>query len=176
MNNMKYRMQDYLGLPYSHYHVYFCFVSDFLSGKKEKNLNRLNRLLKNLSLYLFVLSSVYGHYFINRSFFLSWPALMPIYWNKRKRLHKKTIQLPQDSLLTPTWPSFYLFGTPIWPPWHDALLQDCCEQLTHHYFVMHWCTATWMLLTCLLTNFLEWAKLLRMLQLVKGINSTGKRI
>ena len=32
------------------------------------------------------------------------------------------------------------------------------------------------MLTCLLTNFLEWAKLLRMLQLKKGKNSTGKHI
>ena len=30
---------------------------------------------------------------------------MQIYWNKRKRLHKKRVQFPQD------W-----FGTPIWPP------------------------------------------------------------
>ena len=25
-----------------------------------------------------------------------WPASMQIYWNKRKRLHKKTVQLPED--------------------------------------------------------------------------------
>ena len=35
-------------------------------------------------------------------FSLTWPASMQIYWNKRKRLHKKRIQLPQE------W-----FGTPI---------------------------------------------------------------
>lgn len=41
MNKMKYRIQDNLGLPYSNYHVSFCFEFDFLSGKKEKkNLNR----------------------------------------------------------------------------------------------------------------------------------------
>ena len=34
---------------------------------------------------------------------------MQIYWNKRKRLHKKRVQLPQDCL-----------GTPIWPPWRHV--------------------------------------------------------
>ena len=42
-------------------------------------------------------------------FSLTWPAFMQIYWNKRKRLHKKRIQLPQD------W-----FGTPTWPPWRHV--------------------------------------------------------
>ena len=41
----------------------------------------------------------------NRVFSLTWPASMQIYGNKRKRLYKKGVQLPQD------W-----FGTPIWPP------------------------------------------------------------
>ena len=36
MNDMKYRIQDYLGLTYSNYHVSFCFDFDFLSGKKKK--------------------------------------------------------------------------------------------------------------------------------------------
>ena len=65
MNNMKYRIQNYLGLPYSNYHVSFCFEFDFLPGTKEKkNLNRLSRLFKKIYyVYLFVLSSVYGHYF-----------------------------------------------------------------------------------------------------------------
>ena len=44
--------------------------------------------------------------------FVTWPASMQIYWNKRKRLHKKRVQLPRD------W-----FGKPTWPPWrHVALL------------------------------------------------------
>ena len=38
----------------------------------------------------------------NRVFSLTWPASMQIYWNERKRLHKKRVQLPED-----------LFGTPI---------------------------------------------------------------
>ena len=32
----------------------------------------------------------------NRVFSLTWPASMQIYWKKRKRLHKKGVQLPQD--------------------------------------------------------------------------------
>ena len=34
---------------------------------------------------------------------------MQIYWSKRKRLHKKRVQLPED------W-----FGTPTWPPWRHV--------------------------------------------------------
>ena len=45
---------------------------------------------------------------------------MLIYWKKRKFLHKKRIQLPQDCLGTPTWPLFHCFGTPIWPPWRHV--------------------------------------------------------
>ena len=51
-----------------------------------------------------------------RAFSLTWPASMLIYWNKRKFLHKKRLQLPQGCLGTPTWPPFYCFGAPIWPP------------------------------------------------------------
>ena len=43
-----------------------------------------------------------------------------IYWNKRKQLHKKRDQLPQDWFGTPTWPPFHCFGTPIWPPWRHV--------------------------------------------------------
>ena len=42
---------------------------------------------------------------------------MQIYWNKRKRLHKKRVQLPRDRFGRPTWPPFHCFRTPIWPPW-----------------------------------------------------------
>ena len=55
-----------------------------------------------------------------RVFSLTWPAFMQIYWNKRKRLHKKRVQLPEDWFGTPTWPPFYCFGTPIWPPWRHV--------------------------------------------------------
>ena len=50
-------------------------------------------------------------------FSLTWPASIQIYWNKRKRLHKKRVQLPEDWFGTPTWPPIHCFGTPIWPPW-----------------------------------------------------------
>ena len=50
----------------------------------------------------------------------TWPACMQIYWNKRKRLHKKRVQLPQDWFGTQTWPPFHCFGTQIWPPWHHV--------------------------------------------------------
>ena len=52
----------------------------------------------------------------NRAFSLTWSASMQIYWNKRKRLHKKRAQLPEDWFGTPTWLLFHCFGTPIWPP------------------------------------------------------------
>ena len=56
----------------------------------------------------------------DRAFSLTWPASMLIYWNKRKQLHEKRVQLPQDFLGTPTWPPFHCFGTPIWPPWRHV--------------------------------------------------------
>ena len=56
----------------------------------------------------------------NRVFSLTRPASMQIYWSKRKRLHKKRVQLPQDWFGTPTWPPFHCFGTPIWPPWRHV--------------------------------------------------------
>ena len=55
-----------------------------------------------------------------RAFSLTWPAYMQIYCNKRKRLHKKRVQLPEDWFGTPTWPPFHCFGTPIWPPWRHV--------------------------------------------------------
>ena len=54
------------------------------------------------------------NYTCDRVFSLTWPASMQIYWNKRKRLHKKRVRLPQD--WWPTWPPFHCFGTQIWPP------------------------------------------------------------
>ena len=51
-----------------------------------------------------------------RAFSLTWPVAMQIYWNKRKCLHKKRVQLPQDWFGTPTWPPFHCFGTPMWLP------------------------------------------------------------
>ena len=39
---------------------------------------------------------------IYRAFSLTWPECMLIYWNKRKHLHEKRVQLPEDFLGTPT--------------------------------------------------------------------------
>ena len=39
-----------------------------------------------------------------RAFSPTWPASMQIYWSKRKLLHKKRVQLPEDILGTPMWP------------------------------------------------------------------------
>ena len=40
--------------------------------------------------------------------------------DKRKSLHKKTVQLPQDWFVTTTWPPIHCFGTPIWLPWRHV--------------------------------------------------------
>ena len=48
-----------------------------------------------------------------RAFSLTWPARMQIYRNKKKCLHEKRVQLPEDWSGTPTWPLFHCFGTPI---------------------------------------------------------------
>ena len=61
-----------------------------------------------------------------RVFSLTWPAYMQIYWNKRKRLHKKRVQLPED------W-----FGTPTWPPWrHVKILYKL--QITRETSLVDW--------------------------------------
>ena len=39
---------------------------------------------------------------------------------KKKRLHKKRVQLPQDWFETPTWPPLHCFGTPIWLRWRHV--------------------------------------------------------
>ena len=57
---------------------------------------------------------------INTAFSRRWPASMLIYLNKRKHLHEKRVQLPQDWFRTLTWPPFHCFGTPIWPPWRHV--------------------------------------------------------
>ena len=58
--------------------------------------------------------------FYYRAFSLTWSASVQIYRNKRKRLHKKRVQLPKDWFGTQTWPPFFCFGTPIWPPWRHV--------------------------------------------------------
>ena len=43
--------------------------------------------------------------YYNGAFLLTWPESMQIYLNKRKRLHNKRVQLPQDffAAATTTW-------------------------------------------------------------------------
>ena len=55
-----------------------------------------------------------------RVFSLTWPASMQIYWNKKKRLPKKRVQLPEYWFGTPKWRPFHCFGTSIWPPWRHV--------------------------------------------------------
>ena len=85
MKNMKYRIQDYLGLP--NYHVPFCFEFDFLSGKKGKKTEQAKQTFKkNLSrIFICVVLSIRALF----SIWPTWPASVSIYWNKRKRLHIK---------------------------------------------------------------------------------------
>ena len=139
MNNMKYRIQDYLGLPYGNYHVSFCFEFDFLSGKKDKkNLDRLSRLLKKIyHIFICFVLNIWALFSIDH--FHPHGQLQCQFIGTKESVYilKKTVKLAQDILGTLTWPSFHCFGTPIWPPWRDVkmlyILQDFCEQLSHHF-------------------------------------------
>ena len=51
---------------------------------------------------------------------LTCPAAMQIHWNKRKCLHMKRIQLPQDWFGSTTWPPIHCFWTQIWLPWRHV--------------------------------------------------------
>ena len=84
----------------------------------------------------FVRTKISWMHTIYRVFSLTWPASMQTYWNKRKRLHKKRVQLPEDWFGTPTWPPFHCFGTPIWPPWrHVKTLYWNSREVKHHVYV-----------------------------------------
>ena len=72
-----------------------------------------------------------------RVFSLAWPAFIQIYWNKRKRLHKKRVQLPQDWFGTLTWPPFHCFETPIWPPWRHVKTLYTILSLLYMYLIIH---------------------------------------
>ena len=69
-------------------------------------------------------------------FSLTWPASMQIYWNKRKRLHKKRVQLPQDWFGTQTWPPFHCFRTQMWPPRRDVKTHNTCEVSVEVWFLL----------------------------------------
>ena len=60
---------------------------------------------------------------------------MQIYWNKRKRLHKKRVQLPQDWFGTPTLPPFHYLGHEY--GWHDVMWKhSMVAQLIAHKAVI----------------------------------------
>ena len=80
---------------------------------------------------IWILCSVFSSYddwalssttFKYRVFSLMWPECMQIYYNRRKRLNNKKVQLPKDWFGTPTWPLFHCLGTPILPPWRENTL------------------------------------------------------
>ena len=67
---------------------------------------------------------------------------MQIYWNKRKRFHKKRVQLPKDWFGTTTWRPFHCFGTPIWPPWRHV--KTLYTLVTYRVkFLRHWYEIRW---------------------------------
>ena len=90
-------------------------------AEKENDWNHyclwgIRNKIARLKLYYVTLTRVYplctcALWVSYRVFSLTWPASMQIYWNKRKRLHKKRVQLPEDWFGTPTWPPFHCFGT-----------------------------------------------------------------
>ena len=88
-----------------------CLYTSHCNVKKRKiiPLFTCNGVLRKLNFQAFY-----------RVFSLTWPTSMQIYWNKRKRLHKKRVQLPEDWFGAPSWPPFHCFGTPIWPPWRHV--------------------------------------------------------
>ena len=59
---------------------------------------------------------------------------------KRKHLHKKTVQLPEDWFGTPTWPPFHCFWTPVWPPWRHV--KTLCNQSTTTGVFFAWACST----------------------------------
>lgn len=42
-------------------------------------------------------------FLVNRAFSFTWQTAMQIFYDKRRRLHKKRVKLPRDWLRTPTW-------------------------------------------------------------------------
>ena len=97
----------------------------FLFTSSTKRETRHFHVLRNVQKSVMHMQSCW---FANRVFSLTWPASMQICCNKRKRLHKKRVQLLEDWFGTPTWPPFHCFGTPIWLPWRHVktLYKTCC--------------------------------------------------
>ena len=55
-----------------------------------------------------------------RAFSLTWPAAILDYWNKRRYLHKNSIQCPEDQFGVPSWLPFLCFGTLTWLLWRHV--------------------------------------------------------
>jgi len=68
-------------------------------------LNRINTVVQSAKLLGLTISTRIGGVFS-----LTWPAYMQIYCNKRKRLHKKRVQLPVDWFGTQHGRRFIVLG------------------------------------------------------------------
>ena len=99
-------------------------------------------LISQIPVFLKLVAAPLNHAMksVYRVFSLTCSASMQIYWNKRERLHKKRVQLPEDWFGTPTWPPFHCFGTPIWPPWrHVKTLYNTRISRNHVPLLNKWC-------------------------------------
>ena len=110
MNNMKYRIQYYLGLPQSGDHVFS------LWEKRKKTEQAKQTFKKNLSrIFICFFLSIRALFSVDR--FHPHGQLQCQFIGTKESVYilKKAVKLAQDILGTLTWPSFHCFGTPIWP-------------------------------------------------------------
>ena len=82
--------------------IFYVNTCQYMKGHYAKERNNIH-IVKDLQYINFNGKNWY------RAFSLTWPASMQIYGNKRKYLHKKRVQLPQDWFGAPTWPPFDCF-------------------------------------------------------------------
>ena len=75
-----------------HYGVEYVNLSKLCAPKGFSFLTSAEFLLKGL----LTNTTTKKPTIVNRAFSLTWPASLQIYWNKRSRLHKKKVRLPQD--------------------------------------------------------------------------------
>ena len=72
------------------------FGCKLMSFVTETRKNKISKLIISLIAHY----QIFGNHVVmlrgNSVFSLTWPASMLIYWNKRKCLHKKRVQLPWD--------------------------------------------------------------------------------
>ena len=72
-----------------------------------------------------------------RVFSLTWSASMQIYWNKRRRLHKKKFKLPRDLFGTPTWPPFHCLGSCETLYCYISIVQTLTISFDPEFFLFH---------------------------------------